>query len=75
MPYLSVRQVAAELGLARMTIYRAIYAGRLTSIRFGSAHRISQEALTAFVQSQQKEPSRRRRTPGNAAPTAAETEA
>jgi excisionase family DNA binding protein len=47
--YLSVRDVARDLGLAEMTVYRWIWGGRLPSVRAGRLIRIRREDLEAFL--------------------------
>ena len=43
--YLSVREVAAALGVSRATIYRLVEEGRMSHVRVSSAIRIPAEAV------------------------------
>lgn len=45
--YLSVREVAAVLGVSRATIYRQVEEGRMSHVRVSSTIRIPAEALPA----------------------------
>jgi len=47
--YLTVQDVAKELRVARMTVYRRIHEGTLPAIRVGRSLRVSEEALDAYV--------------------------
>lgn len=47
--YLTVTEVAAELRVSRMTIYRMLEAGDLPGVRIGRSLRVSREGLSAYL--------------------------
>ena len=46
-----VKDIAELLGVSPMTVYRQISNGRLRAFRIGRSYRISEPALSAFMQS------------------------
>ena len=48
-PLLTVKEVAAFLNVAPMTVYRAVKSGALAHVRVGGSIRITREALDAYV--------------------------
>ena len=48
---LTVSEVAADLRVSNMTVYRLIKAGQLAAIRVGKNYRIRQADLDAYLQS------------------------
>lgn len=46
---LTVDEIAAELRVSRMTIYRLVHAGTIPSIRVGRSFRVYRTALTAYL--------------------------
>lgn len=44
----SVTEVAKDLGISTMTVYRAIRDGELKTDRFGQQHRITQAQIDAW---------------------------
>ena len=53
-PLLSVKQVAAQLGIATATVYGLCADGRLAHVRVLSVIRIAPSDLAAFVASQRQ---------------------
>jgi len=51
---LSVRQVAALLGVATATVYKLCASGEMPSVRVGAALRVSREALAWWVHSSER---------------------
>lgn len=47
--WLTVREVAAEFRVSRMTIYRLVNAGTLPSVRVGNSVRITRAAVRAYL--------------------------
>lgn len=48
--FVTVREVAAELRVSRMTIYRFVEDGTLKSVRVGRSIRISRAAVDAYLE-------------------------
>ncbi len=42
--YLTVAAIAGELGVSRMTVYRAIYSGELEALQFRRSYRVHSDA-------------------------------
>lgn len=51
--YLTVDEVALELRVSRMTIYRLVESGAITSHRFGRLLRITRDAVDAYIRDAQ----------------------
>lgn len=51
MRYLTVTEVAEQMRLSRMTVYRLVHAGDLPAIRVGRSFRVPQDALDAYLAS------------------------
>lgn len=47
--YLTVAEIAADLRVSRMTVYRMLHAGEIASIRVRRSFRISVEAYQDFL--------------------------
>lgn len=47
--YMTVAEVAEELSVSKMTIYRLIKEGELTVLKVGGSNRIPPEAFAAFI--------------------------
>jgi excisionase family DNA binding protein len=47
---LTVGEVAERVRLSRMSVYRLVRSGQLSSLRIGRAYRIPRAALTLFLQ-------------------------
>ena len=50
--YISVKDVAARLGVSKMTIYRMVHSGEIPSIRVGRSFRIPKTAFQAWLEQQ-----------------------
>ena len=48
---LTVAEVAEQLRVSTMTVYRLIQREELPALRIGRSYRIAQDALTAYLQS------------------------
>lgn len=48
-PVLTVQQVAAELGVSKMTVYRLTASGELPSVRIGRSIRVRVPDLDAYL--------------------------
>jgi excisionase family DNA binding protein len=47
--YLKVKEVAAELRVSLMTVYRLINSGELKGIRVGRSFRVSEESFREYL--------------------------
>lgn len=47
--YLSVSQVASEMNISKMTIYRLVDAGDIPALRVGRSVRILEEDLAEYI--------------------------
>lgn len=65
--FLTVAEVAEQLKLAKMTIYRLISSGELQAVKVGKSYRIEQAWLKAYL--------KKARTRGNASGRAGQEEA
>ncbi len=52
---LTPKQLAARLSLSLSMVYRLLSSGELECYRFGSAYRVSEDQLNAFLQRQKVE--------------------
>lgn len=50
MTWVSAQEVASELGVSKMTVYRLIWAGELPAIQVGRSYRIRERVLAEKVQ-------------------------
>lgn len=48
-PYLTVEEVARELRVSKMTVYRLCHSGDLVNVRVGRGFRIRRSALAAYL--------------------------
>ena len=48
-PFYTLGEVAAQLGLSRMTIYRYVKAKKLRAYKFGTHHRVRKNDLNSFI--------------------------
>lgn len=48
--WLIVAEIAEELGVSKMTVYRMIYVGELKAYRFGRAFRIKREDFAEYIE-------------------------
>lgn len=49
MTYLTVAQVAHQLNVSKMTVYRLIHSRDLQAFRVGHSYRVAQDALDAYL--------------------------
>ena len=47
--FLTVAEVAEEMRVSRMTVYRLVHAGELPAIRVGKSFRVPDEALRQYL--------------------------
>ena len=47
--YLSVADVAKQIGVSKMTVYRLAESGEIPSLRFGRSIRIDAEGLKEYI--------------------------
>lgn len=48
--FLTVAEVAEEMRVSRMTVYRLVHAGELPAIRVGKSFRVPDEALRQYLE-------------------------
>ncbi|GHG47062.1 hypothetical protein GCM10011331_07550 [Flavimobilis marinus] len=48
--FLTVAEVADEMRVSRMTVYRLVHAGELPAIRVGKSFRVPDEALRQYLE-------------------------
>lgn len=51
MRYLTVNEVADEMRISRMTVYRLLHSGELPGVRVGRSFRVPEDALAAYLRS------------------------
>ena len=56
---LTPKQLATRLSLSLSMVYRLLATGELECYRFGSAYRVSEDQLSAFLQKQKVETQRK----------------
>jgi excisionase family DNA binding protein len=49
MKFMTVKEIATEMRLSKMTVYRLIEAKKLPSVRIGSSFRVPQKAVTDYI--------------------------
>lgn len=49
MRYLTVAEVADQMRVSRMTVYRLVHGGELPAVRVGRSFRVPQDALDAYL--------------------------
>lgn len=49
--YLTVAEVAEQMRVSRMTVYRLVHGGDLPAVRVGRSFRVPQDALDAYLAS------------------------
>ena len=47
--YLTVAEVADQMRVSRMTVYRLVHSGELPAVRVGRSFRVPQDALDAYL--------------------------
>lgn len=52
--YLSVQEIASRLRVSRMTAYRLIHEGEMTSVRIGRQFRIEETEVDRYIASNTK---------------------
>ena len=55
-PFLTIRQVAVELGISERSVWRLIEDGDLPTHKFGSSTRIRQSDLDDYIKRSRREP-------------------
>jgi excisionase family DNA binding protein len=48
---LTVAEIAAQMRVSKMTVYRLIQSGALNGIRFGRSYRVRETAVQQYLQS------------------------
>jgi excisionase family DNA binding protein len=46
---MTVKEIATEMRVSKMTVYRLIEAKKLPSVRIGSSFRVPQKAVTDYI--------------------------
>jgi len=54
--WLNVEDIAAELGINKMTVYRMLEAGTIPAYRFGRLYRVKPEDLDAYIRDSRVSP-------------------
>ena len=54
--WLSIQDVADELGINKMTVYRLVHGGEIPGYRFKRLFRVKQEDLDAYIRESQVVP-------------------
>ena len=49
-PFLTVAEVAAQMRVSKMTVYRLVHAGDLEAIRVGRSFRVSEQAVADYLE-------------------------
>ena len=48
--FLTVSEVAATMRVSKMSVYRLIHSGALEAVQFGRSFRVSEKALTLYLE-------------------------
>jgi excisionase family DNA binding protein len=48
---LTVAEIAAQMRVSKMTVYRLVQSGALTGIRFGRSYRVSETSVQQYLES------------------------
>ena len=48
--FLTVAEVAAQMRVSKMTVYRLVHAGELDAVRVGRSFRVPEGAVEAYLQ-------------------------
>ncbi|MBG6226509.1 excisionase family DNA binding protein [Arthrobacter sp. CAN_A2] len=48
---LTVAEIAAQMRVSKMTVYRLVQSGAMNGIRFGRSYRVSEAALQQYLDS------------------------
>lgn len=48
--FLTVAEVADQMRVSKMTVYRLVHSGELEAIRVGRSFRVSEQALSDYLQ-------------------------
>ena len=47
--FLTIAEVAAQMRVSKMTVYRLVHGGELPAVRVGRSFRVTQGAVDAFI--------------------------
>ncbi|MFT4189694.1 MAG: helix-turn-helix domain-containing protein [Aeromicrobium sp.] len=47
--FLTIAEVAAQMRVSKMTVYRLVHSGDLEAVRVGRSFRVTQQAVDAFI--------------------------
>ncbi|WP_370636145.1 helix-turn-helix domain-containing protein [Aeromicrobium sp. Leaf350] len=47
--FLTIAEVAAQMRVSKMTVYRLVHGGELEAVRVGRSFRVTQQAVDAFI--------------------------
>ncbi|KQX74662.1 hypothetical protein ASD10_05395 [Aeromicrobium sp. Root472D3] len=47
--FLTVAEVASQMRVSKMTVYRLVHSGELEAVRVGRSFRVPEHAVTAFL--------------------------
>ncbi|GAA1741146.1 helix-turn-helix domain-containing protein [Aeromicrobium alkaliterrae] len=47
--FLTIAEVAAQMRVSKMTVYRLVHGGDLEAVRVGRSFRVTQQAVDAFI--------------------------
>ncbi|MGW3061570.1 helix-turn-helix domain-containing protein [Streptomyces goshikiensis] len=53
-PFLTVAEVAAVMGVSQMTVYRLVHDGHLPAIRVGRSFRVPENAVHEYLQDESR---------------------
>lgn len=48
--FLTVAEVAEQIRVSKMTVYRLVHSGEIEAIRVGRSFRVSEEAVRAYLE-------------------------
>lgn len=48
--FLTVAEVAAQMRVSKMTVYRLVHSGELEAIRVGRSFRVTEEAVQTYLE-------------------------
>ncbi|HWV27856.1 MAG TPA: helix-turn-helix domain-containing protein [Aeromicrobium sp.] len=48
--FLTVAEVAAQMRVSKMTVYRLVHSGELEAVRVGRSFRVPEDAVQAFLE-------------------------
>ena len=50
-PFLTVAEVAEQMRVSRMTVYRLVHSGELAAVRFGRSFRVPPDSVDRLIES------------------------